>query len=960
MEKLTEAFESLNPELAAKVAELTPMAMVDLMTTMTDPIRARALLNGEAAGAVAPVPQGEQASDAAGHQVLAQIQALLARNAVALPQPPEPIVEPVVAVPVPAVEAPTPAQMPTPDQAELLARCNALLATVTKAAEAKEKEASKVWVTKAYQAQYQFNKAIKILINAKEYEKAVAKIEARNADLCLSDSNPSLLATLDKAKQYSEGSGESLSNALVSVSVLCNVSESKLSRSPRSSQIVPLAPPRMVYRRPELPPSAPRPQQPSQAPLPRDTSAINATETATSPATVISSRAVQVPSIHRSQELSNLIVTCPPGSCYNKVEVRNPFDSLARNISGWEQINAPPHVLSSLRNGYSLPWRSQERPVERRNNAPSALEHASFVDEELTKLLKSGAARQVPEADLEQVQVVSPLSVVSNAEEKLRLVMNLTTVNPFITANKFRLEGVALAKTLIPQSGYLLTFDMKAGYHQARMADADLPYLAFSWRGTLYAMRALPFGLSSAPEYFTKLFRRPLAVLRSSGVECCLYLDDLIVWSDSYEGAIQSARKVRALFDLLGVVLNDEKSSVAPAREVKWLGVMFNLEAGTLKISEPRIVRALAKVEWLLAKRRPSALDRLKFTGAINSMHEVLGPMANIRTKSFFKFVSSVEPRFHLRLALSEDERRDLEFWSSELRARNYYKICPPLPPSLVLATDASATGVGVVKRDPAKLSVLCSAFREFSDSERVTSSTHREMLAVQFALKMYTAPMKAAAITIKTDNQNVPGILAKGSMKNDLNDLALAITEWCESKRIQLTAIWIPRAANAEADAASREVDPDDWSLSTDMARWLMDTFGKCECDRFASHRTNQLEKFMSRVPCPGSLAVNAFAFQWTSMTSWCVPPPALLVRTWTHISTHPCKGLLVCPDWPSHPISAAASKAVHKGIASLVHRVKAGTVCLVPPSASSGAFQTPYTQSDLLVYAFNSFHKF
>ncbi|GMS79111.1 hypothetical protein PENTCL1PPCAC_1286, partial [Pristionchus entomophagus] len=73
-----------------------------------------------------------------------------------------------------------------------------------------------------------------------------------------------------------------------------------------------------------------------------------------------------------------------------------------------------------------------------------------------------------------------------------------------------------------------------------------------------------------------------------------------------------------------------------------------------------------------------------------------------------------------------------------------------------------------------------------------------------------------------------------------------------------------------------------------------------------FADEKSAKCQRFISRVPSRGALAVNAFSDpRWWRAPSllWCVPPPALICQTLGWMRRERAKGVLGMPYWTSHP---------------------------------------------------------
>ena len=64
------------------------------------------------------------------------------------------------------------------------------------------------------------------------------------------------------------------------------------------------------------------------------------------------------------------------------------------------------------------------------------------------------------------------------------------------------------------------------------------------------------------------------------------------------------------------------------------------------------------------------------------------------------------------------------------------------------------------------------------------------------------------------TDNQNAVSIIAKYSIKLELQDIALCIFKNCVQHNIFIDVEWVPRTNNDKADYISRIIDYGDWSV--------------------------------------------------------------------------------------------------------------------------------------------------
>ena len=187
-------------------------------------------------------------------------------------------------------------------------------------------------------------------------------------------------------------------------------------------------------------------------------------------------------------------------------------------VTYWQEVlHAFPTVIDWIQNGYKLPLLYAPTRLCG-NNHRSAIENKEFVTEALEELMQNHCVRKygcVP-------YICSPLSVVSNSEGKLRLVLNLRHLNQFLRKDKFKYEDLRVATLLFEKEDFLFKFDLKSGYHHLSIFEEHQKYLGFGWEleGVLqyFVFTVLPFGLSSACYAFKKLMRPVVRHWRGGGL----------------------------------------------------------------------------------------------------------------------------------------------------------------------------------------------------------------------------------------------------------------------------------------------------------------------------------------------------------------------------------------------------------------------------------------------------------
>jgi hypothetical protein len=198
---------------------------------------------------------------------------------------------------------------------------------------------------------------------------------------------------------------------------------------------------------------------------------------------------------------------------------------LRNNVQFWKTFCTSLFVISIMSGGYQLPWLNGPPPGPFfQSNHPSAFEHADFVTEAVSILVATEAAIQVQF----QPFIVSPLGVVPKGIDKLRMILDLRYINSFLKVQRFKYESVCEVAQLAKLKDYLLTIDLKSGYHHVDIHPEFWQYLGFEWHGKFYVFCQLPFGLATACFVVTKILKQLVQYWRSMGIRLIPYIDDFL------------------------------------------------------------------------------------------------------------------------------------------------------------------------------------------------------------------------------------------------------------------------------------------------------------------------------------------------------------------------------------------------------------------------------------------------
>ena len=203
-------------------------------------------------------------------------------------------------------------------------------------------------------------------------------------------------------------------------------------------------------------------------------------------------------------------------SSENKPRVKG---SLKRHAKFWREVlEASPHIMETIEEGYKIPFRYNPPPLEFKNNK-SAFQDKSFVEKTVEELLREGKIYEV-----RKPFATNPLSVSEDPSGKKRLILDVSYLKQFLWKEKIKFDDWKVFEDFIDSDAeaYLFKFDLKSGYHHVHIHKDYQKFVGFSWnfggqkRYFLYSV--LPFGLSSGPLIFTKIVRVLIKYWRAHGI----------------------------------------------------------------------------------------------------------------------------------------------------------------------------------------------------------------------------------------------------------------------------------------------------------------------------------------------------------------------------------------------------------------------------------------------------------
>ena len=196
---------------------------------------------------------------------------------------------------------------------------------------------------------------------------------------------------------------------------------------------------------------------------------------------------------------------------------------------------------------------------------------------------------------------------------------------------------------------------------------------------------------------------------------------------------------------------------------------------------------------------------------------------------------------------------------------------------------------------------------QSFSEEERNSSSTERELLALKFIYASdISAPWKNMKILHLTDNAGVASIVPHGSPVENLHQLALEVYFGCREKNIGLTVEWRPRSHYLleHADKGSKSFDSSSFSLDFESFAAMLSFFGelKIDVDCFSEYWNRKATVYFSKDEDPFAAGTNFFSMDLgMGPCYYLFPPVSMVVPAILHLAHFKVSGLFLVPFWPA-----------------------------------------------------------
>ena len=136
----------------------------------------------------------------------------------------------------------------------------------------------------------------------------------------------------------------------------------------------------------------------------------------------------------------------------------------------------------------------------------------------------------------------APILFVKKKDGTTRMCTDYRALNKITKKNVYPLPRIDELLDRLEGAKFFTKIDLRQGYHQIRIAEADVEKTAFRTRYGHYEYLVLPFGLTNAPATFMGLMNEVFRPLLDKSV--VIYLDDILIFSRTWEDHLRNVGAV--------------------------------------------------------------------------------------------------------------------------------------------------------------------------------------------------------------------------------------------------------------------------------------------------------------------------------------------------------------------------------------------------------------------------------
>lgn len=351
----------------------------------------------------------------------------------------------------------------------------------------------------------------------------------------------------------------------------------------------------------------------------------------------------------------------------------------------------------------------------------------------------------------------NPIVLVPKKDGSLRFCLDFRKLNSVSKFDPYPMPRVDELVENLGKAKYLTTLDLCKGYWQVPLTPESKEMTAFKTPFGHFQFCVLPFGLHGAPATFQRMMNE---ILRGTEKFASAYLDDIIIYSQTWREHMDHLKEVLLRIKNAGLTIRPDKCTLART-ETQYLG--YVLGHGVIR---PQV----GKVEAIKRAERPVTKKQVRsFLGLVGWYRRFI-PSFSEQAYALTELTKKDKPN---RICWTPDCEKAFQGLKSSLCTEPVLQ-SPDFEKTFIVQTDASEHGIGAVllQEGQGQLQPIAYISRKLLPRECKYSTVEKECLAIKWALDSYRYYLMGRKFILKTDHRAL-------SWLGRMRDTNARITRW-------------------------------------------------------------------------------------------------------------------------------------------------------------------------------------
>ena len=363
--------------------------------------------------------------------------------------------------------------------------------------------------------------------------------------------------------------------------------------------------------------------------------------------------------------------------------------------------------------------------------APSRTE---TMKKEVEDMLKMGVIRP------SRSQWASPLILVKKPNNEWRPCVDYRQVNQITKGESYPIPRLDDLIDQVGGAAFITTLDLSKGYWQIEMTTRAQEISAFCTPFGQFEFITMPFGLKQAPMTFQRAMNQLL-----SGLDyATAYLDDIAIYSNTWEEHLVHLEEVCKRLKAAGLTLNAKKCCIGGST-VKYLGY---------QVGSGQVAPLSAKIEAIIQLPRPvTKSDVRSYLGSVGFYRRFVPYFSEIATPLTNLLKGS--RKGDISLNWNDDCETAFQKLKSVIM-QSPVLLAPDFSQAFEIFTDASEVGIAAVLTQQQEGVPRPVAYfsRKLLDREKRYSTVEKELLAIIAALDHFNVYVGCSPIKVHSDHR--------------------------------------------------------------------------------------------------------------------------------------------------------------------------------------------------------------